>query len=184
MHGLGEFHFIRLTAEFISKRRDTPELVVFLKISAASSPGRKLLFVCRTIAAAWSPITSTRKVAISSWVGVSAVLPTPTQSGRIPMGHWKPHEMLNLCPRDFVEQTSRRRLLEAGLNGGQNHQGAESAFLDASSRPAVQSSRQILPASKLLQKWWRPAALGRSGTQLPNPLPAITAPRGSSYLDR
>jgi hypothetical protein len=73
MHGLGEFHFIRLTAEFISKRRDTPELVVFLKISAASSPGRKLLFVCRTIAAAWSPITSTRKVAISSWVGVSAV---------------------------------------------------------------------------------------------------------------
>jgi|HubBroStandDraft_1064217.scaffolds.fasta_scaffold153942_2 transposase len=158
MHGLGEFHFIRLTAEFISKRRDTPELVVFLKISAASSPGRKLLFVCRTIAAAWSPITSTRKVAISQL----AFLPSyPPQLNPVEYlwGHWKPHEMLNLCPRDFVEQTSRRRLLEAGLNGGQNHQGAESAFLDASSRPAVQSSRQILPASKLLQKWWRPAAL-------------------------
>jgi hypothetical protein len=68
MHGLSEFHFIRLTAELISKRRGySRTLSSSSKISAASSPGRKLLFVCRPIGADGSAITSKPKVSISSW---------------------------------------------------------------------------------------------------------------------
>jgi hypothetical protein len=100
--------------------------------------------------------------------------------------HWKPHEMPNLCPRDFAEQTSRRRLLEAGLNGGQkNHRGAESAFLDASSRPAVQSSRQNFASIETFAKVVETGSFTAAAAHnCQTHYAAITAPRGSSYLDR
>jgi hypothetical protein len=93
--------------------------------------------------------------------------------------------MPNLCPRDFVEQASRRRLLEAGLNGGQNHQGAESAFLDASSCPAVQSSRQNFASIETFAKVVETGSFTAAAAHnCQAHYAAITAPRGSSYLDR
>ena len=103
-----------------------PELVAFLKISAAISAAANFSsfgIACRPIAAAWSAITSTPKAAISSW-SFSAHGPELNPVEYL-WAHRKQHEMPNFCPKDFAElcafaraklkRTQRRKLLVAAF---------------------------------------------------------------------
>jgi hypothetical protein len=108
-------------------------------------------------------------VAISSWVGVSVVPALELNPVEYLWAHWKPHEMPNLCPRDFAEQTSRRRLLEAGLNGGQKTTRVRQNFA------SIETFAKVVETGSFTA-----AAAHNCQTHYA----AITAPRGSSYLDR